>query len=119
MSTLPPISRRILEYVGEDLPSPTNTKSYLDVLKFAQMAWNYAIFPAESAESSAINSSLLRMPAMVRNSIQSKLIEWSERKKRMFPDDNRVIVEIRLKDAKSQVTVEAAHYDYYKKKKSA
>jgi hypothetical protein len=113
---LPPLSKRILEYVGDDLPPPANTKSYLDVLNFAQMAWNYAIFPADSEQSSVVNNMLLQMPTEIRNSIQMKLIEWSERKKQMFPDDNRVIVEIRLKDAKNQITIEAAHYDYGKRK---
>jgi hypothetical protein len=109
---LPPISQRIVEFAGEDLPPPDDATAYMKVLQFAQMAWNYSILPPDTDASKVVEDGLLRMPATVRASVQSRLIEWVERKKRMFPEDRRIIVELKLKDRKRRLTVEAASYDY-------
>lgn len=110
--SLPPISRRIIEYAGTDLPSSRDGTAYLQVLKFAQLAWNYSILPAGSEASEAIAISLLRMPAEVRASIQQKLTDWVARKKRMFPDDRRIIVHVEIEDHGSRINVNVASYNY-------
>jgi hypothetical protein len=109
---LPPISRRIIEFAGDDLPPLEDVDGYMKALRFAQMAWNYSILPPDSDAAKAVDDGLLRMPAVIRASIQSRLLEWMERKRRMFPDDRRIIVELRLKDRRGRHIVEAASYDY-------
>ena len=110
--SLPPISRRIIEYAGTDLPSSRDGTAYLQVLKFAQLAWNYSILPAGSEASEAIVIGLLRMPAEERSSIQQKLTDWVARKKRMFPDDRRIIVHVEIEDHGDRFNVNAASYNY-------
>ena len=106
-----PISKRLVEFVRHDLPDPSETDSYLSVLKFAQMAWNVAVLPPGSKALDPVTEGLLRMPPDIRASFQERLSLLVERKKRMFPDDTRVIVEVRLKDRAREVVVEASHYD--------
>jgi hypothetical protein len=114
--SFPPISTRIVEFAGADLPPPDDVDGYLKVLQFAQMAWNYAVLPSDSKVVKIIEDGLLRMPPTVRASVHYRLLEWAERKKKMFPDDRRVIADLQLKDEKRSVTVRASFYVYGKDK---
>ncbi len=76
------------------------------------MAWNYSIFSPDSEAARVIDNGLLRMPAPVRASVQHRLLEWVERKKKLFPEDRRIIARLGIKDGKRRLTVEAASYDY-------
>ena len=113
---LPPISTRIVEFLGDDLLAIDNARYYLSELRFAQMAWNYSIFPPSSPESSAINTVLLKLPAPIRTKLHARLVELSERKKRMYPDDFRIIRSIEVRDTNNKFIIRAAHYDYRKTK---
>jgi hypothetical protein len=112
---LTPISTRIVEFLGADLPPADEPKRYLEALRFAQMAWNYAIFPPNSCESNTLDSELLKLPARARSVLSVRIGELVERKKRMYPDDYRIIVSIDIEDRMKEVVVKAAHYDYQKR----
>jgi hypothetical protein len=117
--SLPPMSQRIVEFAGDDLPSPDNVDTYLEVLKFAQMAWNYSVVSPDSEAAKIVERGILKMPPLIRTSVYSRLIEWVERKRKMFPEDRRIIAKLRVKDSKRRLTVEAATYDYDKPRKTA
>jgi hypothetical protein len=51
--------------------------------------------------------------------MMARLGELSERKKRMFPDDHRVIVDVWIEDRKKEIVVKASYYDYRTKKNGA
>jgi hypothetical protein len=112
-----PVSTRILELLGADLPPTPDRDAFLKLLRFAQFAWNYAILPAESSEANAVTSEILRLPAQHRSEMMLMLGELSERKRRMFPDDSRIIVEVWIEDRKKELVVKASHYDYRQTKK--
>lgn len=109
---LPPISTRIVEFLGYDLTAIGNTQACLDELRFAQMAWNYSIFTPSSPEFCSIDTALLKLPEPIRTKLYARLIELSERKKKMYPDDFRVIHKIDVLDSKKKYIVRASHADY-------
>lgn len=114
--SLPPMSQRIVEFAGADLPPTDDADGYLKVLRFARMGWNYAVLPPDSKGARAIENGLLRMPPIVRTSVHARLLELVERKRKMFPDDHRIIAELELKDEKRRVIVRAASFTFGKEK---
>ena len=76
------------------------------------LAWNYSIYPVESKESQVINNDILRMPNKKRIEFEKHLTFWVEKKKRLFPNDRRIIVDLDLKKRGGGYSLVASSYDY-------
>jgi hypothetical protein len=107
---LPPLSQRFLEFANSELPA-ADDDLYLPMVNIYAMAWNRAVFPHGSQNAVAIAQHIARMPPEARiplEALHSKLIA---RKSRLFPGDNRIIADCRLKQASGIVSLQVLHAD--------
>ncbi len=84
---------------------------YLATVSVYAMAWNRAVFPPESHNALAIAKHIAQMPAEARIPLETLHAELIARKKRLFPDDDRVIADFRLKHAAGGVSLQILHAD--------
>ena len=108
----PPISQNVLQFIGDELPSPNQPEALRKTLMLIMLAWNYSIYPVESKESQVINNDILRMPNKKRIEFEKHLTFWVEKKKRLFPNDRRIIVDLDLKKRGGGYSLVASSYDY-------
>ena len=108
----PPISQNVLQFIGDELPSPNQPEALRKTLMLIMLAWNYSIYPVESKESQVINNNILRMPNKKRIEFERHLTFWVEKKKRLFPSDRRIIVDLDLKKRGGGYSLVASSYDY-------
>jgi hypothetical protein len=108
---LPPLSKRFLEFAGSDLPAVDDEAHYLGVVRIYAMAWNRAVFPDGSHNATAIADHIAEAPAEVRIPLQMLHAELIARKKRLFPEDVRIIADCRLRRDGRVVSLQVLHAD--------
>jgi hypothetical protein len=107
--SIPPLSRRFLEFAGPDLPPPDEEAHFLATARVFGIAWNRAVFPDGSHNALEIDRYIARLPDSHRVPMQALYIELIARKRRMFPNDSRIIADYRLKHSKGVVSLEVMH----------
>lgn len=75
------------------------------------MGWNRAVFPDDSPNARFIDGHIDAGPAGLRIPLQLLYRELVARKREMFPDDRRIIVDSRLKRSGGVVSLEMSHGD--------
>jgi hypothetical protein len=106
------MSQRLVEFGGPDLPSTTDERAYSAHIHIVITAWNLAVVPGNSKISRKFDDALLASPPHVRRVFEVKLAELVDRKKRLFPDDTRVVADARLIKKGETITLETKSYDY-------
>jgi hypothetical protein len=112
--SLPPISKQLLKFAEIELSEAKDIHMYEDILKFAQMAWNYSIYPRQSEEAKHIDELLLRLTLNTGAFVQRQMLVFLERKQRLFPDDIRLITKVIVKTSKGKITVDVASCNFVK-----
>lgn len=106
---LPPLSRRFLEFAGKDLPPPDDEKLFLGLARIFGLAWNRAVFQENSHNAREIDRYMGELPDSHRVSLQVMFKELIDRKRRMFPNDSRIVADCRLKRSNGVVSLEVLH----------
>jgi hypothetical protein len=108
-STQPPLSRRFLEFAGNDLPSADDEAMFMGFVRIYGLAWNRAVFQDGSHNAREIDRYIGRLPDSHRAPLQGIFAELIARKRRMFPNDSRIIGDYRLKRSNGSVSLEVMH----------
>jgi hypothetical protein len=105
-----PFSQRFLEFANSELP-PVKDDLYLATVSVYAMAWNRAVVPHGSQNAVAITEHIARMPAGARIPLETLHAELIPRKRRMFPEFDRIIADCRPKHAGGIVSLQVLHTD--------
>lgn len=108
---LPPLSKRFLEFAGPDLPASKDEAEYIAAVRVIGMAWNRAVFSDDSHNAQEIDRYIAGMPDSPRVPMRILYARLIARKRRMFPDDSRIIADSRLKRSGGIVSLEVVHSD--------
>lgn len=108
-SNLPPLSRRFLEFAGNDLPPADDEVMFMNLVRIYGLAWNRAVFQEGSHNAREIDRYIGCLPDSHRASLQAMFAELIARKRRIFPNDSRVIGDYRLKRSNGVVSLEVLH----------
>jgi len=106
-----PLSRRFLEFAGPDLPDPKDEAEFMATVRVFGIAWNRAVFPDNSHNAREIDRYIAGLPDSTRIPMQTLYVELIARKRRLFPDDSRIIADSRLKRSGGVVSLEVTHSD--------
>jgi hypothetical protein len=107
----PPLSRRFLEFAGSDLPDCKDEAEFMATVRVYGIAWNRAAFADGSRNAREIDRYIAGLPDAARLPMQTLYAELIARKRRMFPDDTRIISDTRLKRSGGVVSLEVLHSD--------
>jgi hypothetical protein len=110
--SLPSLSQRLMEMAGAELNQATDEREYLAKLHLVIAAWNLAVVPGHPKITQRFDNAVLHAPVEVRRAAEAHVAELVSLKKRLFPDDTRVIVDARLRRHESGISFETKSYDY-------
>jgi hypothetical protein len=110
-STLPPLSRRFLEFAGNDLPPTDDEAIFLSLVRIYGLAWNRAVFQDGCHNAREIDCYISHLPDSHRARLQAMFAELIARKRHMFPNDSRIIGDCQLKRTNGVVSLKVTHAD--------
>ncbi|MDX2186120.1 MAG: hypothetical protein SFV32_04235 [Opitutaceae bacterium] len=110
--SLPSLSQRLMEFAGEDLNAIVEEREYIAQLHLIITAWNLSIAPGHPKLTQRFDNAVLQSPPEIRVLAEARIADLVERKKKLFPDDTRVIIDARLRKTPTGVALETKSYDY-------
>lgn len=110
--SLPSLSQRLVELAGGELNQIADQKQYVAELHLLITAWNLSIAPGHPKLSQRFDNAVLQAAPQVRVAAEARIAELVERKKKLFPEDTRVVIDARLRKTPTGAALETKSYDY-------
>lgn len=108
---LPPLSSRFLQFAKPELPPVEQEAEFLATARVVGIGWNRAVFAEGSLHAEQIDRYLATLPLPHRAHLQALYAELILRKRRLFPDDSRLVVDVQLKRSGNTVSLQVTHSD--------